>query len=170
MLKLSSKGVLEKIAPKKRQVGDVMRRAVELKLVFDDVAVSVASAFVGQLALMFGDDDDPLIPEVGELSLARDINNVDVEIEGVKLVGCDIVKATIALKPKCKCSIKMQVNAVVGDVLDKLHHELGEKVRVKMVEKQPQITKLEGGVAGEEKIDAALQRHAHDAERAPAPH
>jgi hypothetical protein len=150
MLKLSGKATVKSLVARKEfdGEGDAVR-AITVRLAFEDVGVDVASAFVGQLGIMFDKDDDPLMPELAPLGLLRELANVAVEIGGVKINGADVNDVAITLKPKRRCSIDLKVNARADDVLDALHRHLGEPVKVKLIERQAELAKLEGGLAPE---------------------
>jgi hypothetical protein len=154
VLKMKGKARVEKFVGDIRTQGDGEVRGVVVVLHFTGVKVEDASGLVSQLHLLFNAEDDPALPELGALPVAREVNNVDVSIGDVKLKGADLSKIKItplvaAGRGGKKVDVHMEVSSAAVNVLDKLHGMLKQTVLVNLVERQMDLTKLDGGVAPE---------------------
>lgn len=136
MLKLKSKARVVHFQGRKEFHGKDRVQAVTVKLQFENVKSTVASAFVSQIELMFDSNDDPAMPEVAPLGLLREISNVQASIGDVELKGADITDVVITPMRKRTCSIDLKLSCQATGVLDALHRYLDERVSVELTERE----------------------------------
>ena len=149
MLKMKGKAKVQRFEGDRRAHGDGTVLGVVIKLEFDGVSSKNAAEFVGQIDLMFGKDDSPAMPEIGALTVTREVNNVEVHIGDIVIKGADLTKIKLTPIGGRKCDVKMEVSAQVDGVLDALHRYVGESALVTLTERQMELPKLQGGVAPE---------------------
>lgn len=161
MLMLSSKAKLALVKGDIQFHGDRRVPVAVIKLSFEAVtAEEVAAAFVSQFALMFDNNGEPSMPELAAFKLGREVSNVLAKVDGVEIKGADVSGVTLKPIARNKCEMQLTLVGPSGKgVLDKLHQSLYETVKVVLEEREPEISKLEGGLApSADRPGAALEQ------------
>lgn len=149
MLNLKVGATLTNFRGRKQFHGDNKVLAVTIHMRAEGVPIEQLLPMVAQLSLLFDKNDQCALPEVPELPLGRDVSNVEVKIGTIQIKGADVTDVVLTPQPGRKCDLRFTINAEASGILDALHGYLDEKVGTKLVERQAQLSKLEGGLAPE---------------------